>query len=79
MAAGGLSGGSSAPDDAGEPLPVVENEEIPEQPELPEPESEPVMLTIAGEEHSSNDTYLSLWQVELTAEDIENICQMQDL
>ena len=37
------------------------------------------MLTIAGEEHSSNDTYLSLWQVELTAEDIENICQMQDL
>ena len=79
VAAGGLSGGSSAPDDAGEPLPVVENEEIPEQPEPPEPESEPVMLTIAGEEHSSNDTYLSLWQVELTAEDIENICQMQDL
>ena len=79
LAAGMLSGGPSAPDDAGEPLPVVENEEIPEQPELPEPEPEPVMLTIAGEEHSSNDTYLSLWQVELTAEDIENICQMQDL
>ena len=79
VAAGGLSGGSSAPDDAGEPLPVVENEEIPEQPELPEPEPEPVMLTIAGEEHSSSDTYLSLWQVELTAEDIENICQMQNL
>ena len=79
LAAGMLSGGPSAPDDPGEPLPVVENEEIPEQPELPEPEPEPVMLTIAGEEHSSNDTYLSLWQVELTAEDIENICQMQDL
>ena len=79
VAAGGLSGGSSASDDAGEPLPVVENEEIPEQPALPEPEPEPVMLTIAGEEHSSSDTYLSLWQVELTAEDIENICQMQNL
>ena len=79
LAAGMLSGGPSAPDDAGEPLPVVENEEIPEQPELPEPEPEPVMLAIAGEEHSSNDTYLSLWQVELTAEDIENICQMQNL
>ena len=79
LAAGMLSGGPSAPDDPGEPLPVVENEEIPEQPELPEPEPEPVMLTIAGEEHSSNDTYLSLWQVELTAEDIENICQMQNL
>ena len=81
IAAGVLGGGNSVPDDPGGDLSAVEGGEVSQQPELPEPEPEPepVTLTIAGEEHSSNDTYLSLWQVELTAEDIETICQMPKL
>ena len=84
IAAGVLSGGgNSVPDDPGGDLSAVEGGELSQQPEIqepePEPEPEPVTLTIAGEEHSSNDTYLSLWQVELTAEDIETICQMPKL
>ena len=45
----------------------------------PEPEPEPVLLTIAGEQHSADETYLSLRDLELTQADVEAICQMTNL
>ena len=61
----------SAPVSAPDPAPVS----------VPEPETapEPVTLRIGGEEHRSDETYLSLWQLDLTAEDIEAICRMENL
>lgn len=37
------------------------------------------MLTIAGEQHSADETYLSLRDLELTQADVEAICQMTNL